>query len=687
MNKRTSIFILILAIGFTGATFGQISKAKKEMSLYNYSGAIQILQKTLKKEDPKTKDEATLLLAKCYRKQNDMPNAKAWYAKVIGSGKGDSLSYYYYAQALRSCGDYSKAKEMFLHYDSLVSKDRRGRIFASFCDSAIAWESKPPAFDVKNAATLNTKQSDFGPAFFENGVMFASDRIPSKMKTQTYGWTGNSFLHLFTAEPLVTDDYYNDFNEPALAPGLLNQEYHDGPAVSNKIWSELFINRTFIHKDKGKKEENSIRTHLLKIFYGKRKDGKWGKPEPFFLNSDEYSVGHPALSPDAKTLYFVSDIKGGYGGTDLYMCTREGDKWSKPVNLGEQINTFGNEMFPFIADNGDLFFSSDGLPGYGGLDIFVSHNVNGQWTKPENLGKPLNSSFDDFSLADFSNTGKGLFSSNRPDGKGSDDLYSYRRIPTKKPLVPVQPMMISGCVKDKVTGAPLPGATVFLLESSSGKILVIKTNEGGCFTTPVKKGSSYVAKAMERGYIADCLTFTIDPLETKTDLKTPRDLLLDKLALNRKFVLENIYYDFDKSFIRKDAEPSLNNLIRIMNENPISVELGSHTDCRGSDEYNIRLSQRRAESAVQYIISKGIDAKRITAHGYGETQLVNRCSNGVPCSPEEHQANRRTEFKVTSVVQETAADAFDPRKFRDGEILDSRFLPDGFFSICYPGTK
>ncbi|HSN49612.1 MAG TPA: OmpA family protein, partial [Bacteroidales bacterium] len=196
------------------------------------------------------------------------------------------------------------------------------------------------------------------------------------------------------------------------------------------------------------------------------------------------------------------------------------------------------------------------------------------------------------------------------------------------------------------------------------------------------KGINYIIKAMEMGYIADCLPFSFDAGNTGTDLSLPADLLLDKLELNRKFRLDNIYYDFDKWNIRKDAEPSLNNLVRIMNENPITVELGSHTDCRGSDDYNSRLSQHRAESAVQYIVSTGVDPKRITARGYGETQLVNKCSNGVPCTDPEQQANRRTEFKVTSVFAEKSSDTFDVRKFRDGEAIDSRFLPDGFFYRC-----
>ena len=690
MNKCTPLFVLFLAIVITIPTFGQIKEAKKQMNLFNYSEAVSILQKVIHKNDSKTINEAIQLLAECYRKQNDMMNAKAWYGKTLISGNTEPMNFYYYGQALRAVGEYQKARSIFLHYDSISSKDDRGKIFAAFCDSAMAWKSNPPAFEIKNASALNSKQSDFGPAFYDNGIIFASDRVVNSLDEKKYGWTGNGFLHLFCAEPSYPDDYFNDFKAPTLAPGLLNQAYHDGPAAFNKDFTEIFLNRTYVHKDKGKTDNKKITTHLLKIFYATRKNGKWGKLKPFFLNSNEYSVGHPALSHDGNTLYFVSDMKGGYGGTDIYFCTRESGKWSSPMNLGPVINTFGNEMFPYIEENGDLYFASDGHPGFGGLDIFVSRMVDGKWSTPKNLGLPINSSYDDFGFAEYKNTGKGLFCSNRPDGKGTDDIYCFKRIPVEQPELPVvmtPPPTVSGCVKDKTTREPVPGATVFLLDNETGKVLIIKANSNGCFKTPVKKGTRYLVKAMQNGYIADCLPFSFDASLTQTDLSIPRDLLLDKLAVNRKFKLENIYYDFDKWNIRKDAEPSLNNLVMIMKENAITVELGSHTDSRGTDDYNNRLSQRRAESAVQYIVSAGIDPSRITAHGYGKTQLVNKCKTGVPCTEEEHQANRRTEFKVLSSYEDKTNTTFNPEKFREGEVIDTRFLPDGFFSSCMPEGK
>lgn len=692
MNKLTSSFILLLLIVIAFPSFGQLKEAKKQMDLYNYSEAISILQKVIHKNNHKTINEATQLVAECYRKQNDMVDARTWYGKTLMNNKTDPKNFYYYGQALRGTGEYQKAKTVFLQYDSLTSEKnqaKEGKRYAAFCDSAMKWKSNPPAYEVKNAQSLNSVQSDFGPAFYNHGIIFTSDRIISKTKGRKYGWTGNSFLHLFCADPSNPDDYYNNFKVPTFAPGLFNEGYHDGPATFNKDFTEIFLNRTYEHKDNGKEDNKKIKTHLLKIFYAKQENGKWGKLTPFFLNSDEYSVGHPALSPDGKTLYFVSDMEGGSGGTDIYFCTRDGGKWSQPTNLGPVINTSGNEMFPFVADNGDLYFASDGHPGFGGLDIFVSRMVNRTWTTPKNLGLPINSSYDDFGYAEYKNTGEGLFCSNRPGGKGSDDIYCFKRVPVEIPavLVTPPPAFVSGCVKDKITRDPIPGATVFLLDNESGKVLIIRANSNGCFKTPVKRNVRYLVKAMQNGFIADCLPFTFDTAQTKSDLSIPRDLLLDKLTVNRKFKLENIYYDFDKWNIRKDAEPSLNQLVTILKENPITVELGSHTDCRGTNEYNNRLSQRRAESAVQYIVSAGIDPSRITAHGYGKTQLINKCRDGVPCTEAEHQENRRTEFKVISSSEYKTTDTFNPEKFREGEIIDTKSLPDGFFSNCSQELK
>ena len=288
-------------------------------------------------------------------------------------------------------------------------------------------------------------------------------------------------------------------------------------------------------------------------------------------------MGHPALSPDGNTLYFVSDMPGGYGETDIYFCKRTGDAWSDPVNLGSEVNTPGKELFPFIAADGALYFASDGLPGFGGLDLYVTTKITTGWTRPQNMGLPINSSYDDLSLVMTGEPGMGLFSSNRPGGVGSDDIYGFHKLDIKTPEPPAMTV---------VSHPPDP--------------------------IPVQSGTT------------------------------------DTLVENRAYRLENIFYNFDKWDIRNDARPSLDRLVSIMKQYPIDVELGSHTDCRGSESYNLVLSQKRAESAVGYIISKGISPGRLKAKGYGKSQPANgcNCTAGKECTDAVYQYNRRTEFRI-----------------------------------------
>ncbi len=683
MKKKGLGIILIIATGIGMLSCGQIKKIHKHMDLYNYSEALSILNRSWQKENT-DKQEITLLMAECYYKQNNIQQAQEWYEKTLVYGNPEPVTLFHYAQILRSSGNYRKAKEYFLIYYERVPGDQRANILAGYCDSVLVWQDIPPVYEVKNVASLNSEQSEFGPVFYENRLCFTSDRIISKNSRDKYGWTGNSYLRLFYAEPIVADDFYNEFKEIRLAPDLFNQTYHDGPASFNHNYSDMYFNRTTLFNDQGKKDQNRIRTHLLKIYSTERNETKWRKPVPFFLNNDTCSVGHPSLSLDGNVLYFVSDMEGGYGGTDLYLCRRDDSGWSHPANLGSVINTFGNEMFPFVAENGDLYFASDGHPGFGGLDLFLTRQIaNNTWLRPQNLNQPINTSFDDFSLCIAGNNKNGVFSSNRPGGLGDDDLYLFRKLVE----VPPEPMLIentylTGFVKDKRTLNPIKEATVFLLDQGTNRVVILKTDANGLYKTQIDPGVSYTGKAMHPGYISDCYLLTPDTGSIIYERFAPRDLLLDRLQENRTFVLENIYYDLDNSYIRPDAEQALDKLVSIMKENPVSIELGSHCDSRASDSYNMILSQHRAESAIRYVVSKGVNPDRLTAKGYGETQLVNKCRNDVPCTEEEHQMNRRTEFKVISHYEDIKKEAFNPSHFLAGDSLDAGLLPDRFFDIC-----
>lgn len=693
MNKRFLVLLLAFALAGTLAQ-AQINQADKLFKSFSYSLAIPQYLKVAQKPGDPDRNYATVKLADCYRLVNDQLNAKAWYARVVKLPNIESINWFYYGEALRCAQEYDLAKEAYLTFASLNPDDPRGKAYAAFCSEIPALNDIPAYFEIKNASALNSDRSDFGPAFYNDGIIFVSDRRQNFVENKKYEWTSFNYLDIFFATPRYLDEFFQEMNEPKSFSGKFNQTYHDGPASFARHDSLIYFTRT----DKGKepKDADEYRTDRLKIFWS-HFEGTWSKTEAFFMNSDDYSVGHPVLTPDGNTIYFVSDMKGGLGGTDIYFSEWQNGQWGQPKNLGPSVNTFGDEMFPAI--NGDnLYFASDGLPGFGGLDLFKSTFVNGKWAKAENLGLPVNSSFDDFALVLDARGKKGFFSSNRPGGKGSDDIYACRAVDRKVKKESQKPdslyCVVSGFVKDKQTLNPMPGSTVFLLNTQTNKVKVLKTDSKGLFSDTITKGVFYVAKAMENKYLSDCINFKTEISDTSHQSKTPRDLLLDRLELNKIFkvnnmdyTIETIYYDFDKWFIRPDAETELDKLVQIMKENPVLVELGSHTDSRGSDEYNLDLSQKRAESAVRYIVLQGIEPKRITAKGYGESQLINQCSNGVPCSPGEHQANRRTEFKVTGFSDAEANAGYDMSKFKGDEEIPVYMFDRDFFINCLQEKK
>ena len=702
MNKRYLVLLIAFILAGTVAQ-AQINQADKLFKSYSYSTAIPLYLKIAQKPGDPDRNYAIVKLADCYRLTNDQLNAKAWYSRAVKLPDCENINWFYYGKALQSAQEYDLAKDAFLKYDYLNPDDPRGKEFAEFCSEIQTLSDKPANFEIKHFNTLNSAQSDFGPAFYGDGIIFVSDRRQNFMNDKKYEWTNSNYLDLYFATPKYLDEFFQDMNAPKSFGGKFNQTYHDGPASFARHDSLLYLTRT--GKGSEGKDADNYRTDRLKIFWSAYK-GSWSKTEPFFLNSDDYSVGHPVLTPRGDTIYFVSDKPGGLGGTDIYSCIWKDGQWEQPVNLGETVNSSGNEMFPSINGN-HLYFASNGLAGFGGLDIFRSTLTNGKWTKAENVGQPINSSFDDFAMILDSKGKKGFFSSNRPGGMGSDDIYACKLIDKKlsssksektdlsgKDQFPCPPedslaIEISGFIKDKQTLKPISGATVFLLDTQTGKAKVLKTDANGQFKTMGSKGILYVVKGMENNYLSDCLNFKLEKTDTSHVATLPRDIFLDRLELNKiisignmDYSIETIYYDFNKWFIRPDAEKELNKLVQLMKENPVTVELGSHTDSRGSKEYNVDLSQKRAESAVRYIILQGVDADRITAKGYGESMLINHCTDGVPCSPREHQANRRTDFKITGFSKTSNNPDYDMSKFKSGEEIPVYLLDHDFFIDC-----
>jgi outer membrane protein OmpA-like peptidoglycan-associated protein/tetratricopeptide (TPR) repeat protein len=685
MKTIRVLLILLNMFAFLQLSQAQLNTANKLYQLCRYSEAIPLYSKAAEKEpDPKRKAEAITRLADCYRLTNNTEMAAECYAKVIQLENVAPVNYLYYGQALQSKGFYLKAKAAFLRYNDLAPADPRGSLLAASCDLPEKWENSPREFDIRNMTSVNSKWSDFGPAYYRNGLIFTSDRKEDYLDNNASGWTSNDYFGMYFVIPDNPGDPFSNMREVNSFSKNFNQPYHDGPAAFSTDFSTIYLTRSYNDRS-GKK--NHIKNHLLKIFYAKTNGKSWSGEKPFSLNSKDYSVADPSLSADGKTIYFSSDMPGGFGASDIWCSVWKNEKWSTPENLGKEVNTFGNEVFPFILNDSTLYFASNGLPGYGGLDVFVTKKKNGLWQTPRNIQKPVNSSYDDFSFILDAGGDHGFFSSNRPDGLGSDDIYAIKRlrvIPDAKPVVIAKPLsfFVSGYVRDKNSLLPVAGATVYLLNTKTGRVKIVRANAKGFYKSAVDKGGSYLAKAIQLNFLPDCLSFPPVTSSTSTLQKAPHDLLLDKLELNKVYRLANIYYEPDKWEVPDAATPELDKLVKIMMENPISVELGSHTDSHGTFLDNDILSQKRAEAVVKYIIQKGIGRERITAKGYGERKLINHCADGVICSPEEDAVNRRTEFRITAVSATMPQKYSKKANYKEGDEIDRGLLSPDFFDNC-----
>ena len=669
--KNQSIIIAIIflglsqIIGMQNINACRINRVDRQMQRFEYSKSIVLLKKIIKR-DGKNSTRAKEEVATAYRLSNKPDSAVYWYAEAIKADDSNNENYFHYGQMLRTLGDYENAKVQFLKYDALVpDNDKEASKLAAYCDRILKEKYQAPKYRIKNAQELNTAFSDFSPYIYNEGIVFTSDRPHDLKRKKTYAWTGSSYLNLYSSQiDFSEDDLKYTASDPKLVAKDLLQTYHDGTAVFSKNGDMVIYTRTY--NEKVKNGESALETIVLKMYVSNSVDGEWTEAKPFYLNSDSYSVGHPTLSSDGTLLYFVSDMPNGFGGTDLYVCSLENGQWSDVQNLGGVVNTKGNEMFPYMDASDHLYFSSTNHFGYGGLDLFRSRKSTNGWEEPQNLGLPLNSSYDDFGLC-FIKGSTGFFSSNRPEGMGDDDIYAFDFL---------RPISLTGRVVSD-NDSVLQDATVFLLNENTDQILILKTDSLGKYSTVVDRNTSYTILSKKNTYLNDCLN-----IEIKDKPKNPVDLVLIQVAEKKKIAVENIYYDLDKWFIREDAKPTLDHIVKVMNENPIKIELGSHTDSRASEAYNIKLSQRRAEAAVNYILYQGIDSARISAKGYGETMLVNACSDDVDCTEEAHQLNRRTEFTIIEVesIKEVTKDEL--LKYKAGDSYNIKEFEPDFFEEC-----
>jgi len=623
-----------------------LKDADKQYELYNYAKAVDLYEQAYKKKESL---HAAERLAAAYAYMNDYKQAESWYAiasKMSGSKPENILGY---AKALQSNSKYSEAKVQYQAYIDQKKDvtERQKDVWLSSCDSAVKWMKNPKKVELINEKALNSTQSDWGATTYQGGVVFTSDRTNTGFESKEsspflkfdgaktpdkkiYGWTGNGYLKLYI-KPSPKDSL-------ALFPIKTGTKYHVGSATFTADGNTMYFTMTPIPDDL-EKVKNKPSTVNVEIYSStKGADGKWGEPVAFPYNDvNKYSVGDPFISTSGTSLYFASNMPGGKGGTDIYVSLKtDAGEWGKPINL-EEINTTGNERSPVFDANNNLFFASDGYVGMGGLDVFRALRDGAGIGKIENMGYPFNSPKDDFGFSLNEKGGIAYLSSNRNNGLGNDDIYSI----DQKMIIAFK---LEGTVFDKKTNQPIPNALVTLAKVNGGTVKT-EADEDGNYQFNLAAETEYNVIGEKTNYRSDSENLATIGLKTSEVLK--QDLHLEPVEINKAIRLENIYYDFDKWNIRPDAAVELDKLVKIMLDNPtIWIELGSHTDSRGKDAYNLSLSQKRAESAVQYIISRGVNKNRITAKGYGETQLLNKCANNVQCSDAEHQLNRRTEFKI-----------------------------------------
>jgi outer membrane protein OmpA-like peptidoglycan-associated protein len=712
----------LLAIILAGCTHNYYRMGNEKFESMAYSKAIVYYEKSLAREEM---PNALINLAESYRLTNNTVRAEECYRKVVNLPLSQ-LQYpvhkLYLAEALKANAKYEEAAAWLNKYLEAVPDDERAMNLLKFCDSISVFMEESYKYTIREIP-VNSKESNFSPVFYKNGIVFCSERTTGNLRNK-HEWTGNAFLDLYYSEELDS----GKFSQPQKLEGTINSSYHEGPSAFTGNGTEMYFTRTNMNKNRLIKSKDDV-AHL-KIMKARLVENKWIEAGEFPYNNNEYSVGHPSVSADGNIMFFVSDVPGGLGGSDIYMSRLENGKWSLPENLGKKVNTPGNEAFPFYYNNGKtecLFFSSNGRPGLGGLDVYCSLIENSMMQQAVHISSPINSSKDDFGFIIDKEYKHGYFSSNRDSiidkiysfnvnepefrlelqvknalsGKSLANtkliLYNltdhkttsvvtdetgmlkidlnresdyklisarerYRQDSTTvstlnkkqsetftKELALMPVIKVRGTVVSKTSHMLLADAAVDLLNLSNRDETVLHTGPQGDFEIEVSADMGYHFLCRKENFFAASMSLST---KEKYESETIDVLLeLEEIVLNKAIRLDNIYYDYNKADIRADAEVELDKLVKILEENPeIKIELSSHTDSRGNDAYNMRLSQKRAENATKYIISKGINSDRIIARGYGESRALNKCLNNIDCSEEEHQLNRRTEFKVLKLI-------------------------------------
>jgi outer membrane protein OmpA-like peptidoglycan-associated protein/tetratricopeptide (TPR) repeat protein len=663
IKKVLVIGIFILSISYN--LFAQFKSPERYYDNLSYQNAIEGYKKTV--EEDNTDGEAMFNLANAYRLNSKTVEAEIWFEQAIIYYPAP-ICKLYYAQTLLSNSKYSKAKTWFLKYAEDAPSANDSEIAADMADFCQELEDNgmPDYIYSVNEVTFNTLKQDYSPCFYgDSSIVFVSNRDFENANAKKDKWTGDNYMQLFVTHPDANEDYI----EPQKFFININSKFHEGPACFSSDNNTIYFTQNQYYKRKVIVDENQ--NTLLAIYSANFVDGEWINVQKLSFCNEQYTVCHPTLSNEDEFIIFSSDMPGGYGGMDLYIVNNEAGTWGVPENLGEKINTVGNEVFPYLDSDNNLYFSSNMLVGFGGLDIYKAYKNEIGWSSPDNIGVPINSSKDDFGLVINESWSTGYFSSNR---KGEDNIYTFTEnfdiiikrgeqdtTNNNKTITenPDKGLSVCGTVINKIYKNLLKDAKVEVVSKCTGDETEIITLADGAFDFPIDENCNYRIKVTKKNFKDTLFNFSTfnptynDCIEILVPLtfydEEVTEISTDIIVFEGQILeLYNVYYDFDKYNIRTDASTDLDVLYDILIKYPsMKGELSSHTDCRGTHKYNEVLSDNRAKSAMKYLIGKGIDPGRLTYKGYGETVLKNECADGVDCNEIQHQRNRRTEFKIT----------------------------------------
>lgn len=659
--KNKYLYISLLSFFISVNVVGQekqLARADKDFEQLAYIDAretyIKVIENGYESQDVYEK------IADSYYFNADLSNASVWYGRLYEKYKEsiDPEYLFRYSQSLKNTKNYKKADEMMFAFNKATGQEeKRGELFTGKRNYLDLIAMQGGRFTIKNLSNINSSGSDFGPSFYQNeSVIFASARGRVISKT-IHEWNEQEFLDLYATQrggsSSLSVQGVDKLNRK------VNTKLHESSTVFTKDGKTMYFTRNNFTKSRVKTNEEG--TTLLKLYKAEKQDsGKWGNIEELPFNSDNYSVAHPALSNDEKYLYFASDMPGTKGMSDLFVTEILGNNtYGEAVNLGDTINTEGRETFPFISKSGKLFYASDGHVGLGGLDVFISE-PNKIKTGPSNfnesfnVGEPINTPDDDFSFIIDEESKIGYFTSNRSGGQGGDDIYSLKQT---KDLITRCTQNLSGVITDAQTKELLPGSVVTLFDENMKRLSSTTANEKAEYEFSIDCSKEYVIRAQKDTYepteislaTNNKFNYSYEKAMQLSKGAKPLDVVAVNLGddLAKILQLQPIYFDLDKSFIRPDAEIELQKVIAAMKQYPkLIIDVRSHTDSRQTFAYNESLSNRRAKSTIAYIVNKGISSSRLSGKGYGERELQNECSDGVSCSEEKHQLNRRSEFII-----------------------------------------